>query len=81
MLDGAEKQIFLKYKNALMAIGVDFTDDAVVNYISDCNHDLEPKFQAIISYWYWLQNQGRGIGNANQLLIQSRGKWVYPLVL
>lgn len=71
MLNDAEKEIFLKYKNALVAIGLDLTDDTVIDYIAGCNHNLEPKFQAIISYWYWLQNQGRAIGNANQLLVQS----------
>jgi len=71
MLGNVEEEIFLKYKNALVAIGVDLAEDSVVDYIANCNHDLEPKFQAMISYWYWLQNQGRAIGNANQLLVQA----------
>ncbi|BAZ47069.1 hypothetical protein NIES4102_42120 (plasmid) [Chondrocystis sp. NIES-4102] len=71
MLNDVEKEIFLKYKNALVTIGVDFEDYSVVDLIESCSHNLESKFQAIISYWYWLQNQNREIGNANQLLIEA----------
>ena len=71
MFDEEEKQIFLKYKKALITIGVDLSDEFVIDYIKGCNHDLEKRFQAIISYWYWLQTQKRDIGNANQLLIQA----------
>ncbi len=39
--------------------------------IEGCNQDLEARFQAVISYWYWLQTQGREIENADQLLIQA----------
>lgn len=71
MLGDIETEIFLKYKNALVAIGVDLTDESVTDLIECCGQNLEPKFQAIISYWYWLQNQGRDVGNANQLLINA----------
>ncbi len=71
MLDDEESRIFSKYKNALVAIGVDLSNEFVIDYIKGCNHELETRFQAIISYWYWLQTQQREIGNANQLLIQA----------
>ncbi|MDJ0900168.1 MAG: hypothetical protein QNJ55_15290 [Xenococcus sp. MO_188.B8] len=71
MFDEEEKQIFLKYKKALITVGVDLSDEFVIDYIEGCNHDLEKRFQAIISYWYWLQTQKRDIENANQLLIQA----------
>lgn len=71
MLGEVESEIFQKYKNALLAIGVDFDDYSVIDLVEACNHNLEPKFQAVISYWYWLQNQKREIGNPNQLLIEA----------
>ena len=71
MLGEVESEIFQKYKDALVAIGVDFDDYSVIDLIEACNNNLEPKFQAIISYWYWLKNQERQVGNANQLLIES----------
>lgn len=71
MLGEIESEIFQKYKNALVAIGVNFDDYSVIDLVEACNHNLEPKFQAIISYWCWLQNQGRDVGNANQLLIEA----------
>ncbi|MGK7897387.1 MAG: hypothetical protein AB4372_28145 [Xenococcus sp. (in: cyanobacteria)] len=71
MFDEEEEQIFLKYKKALIAIGVDLSDELVIDYITGCNYDLEKRFQAIISYWHWLQTQQREISNANQLLIQA----------
>lgn len=66
-----ENEIFLKYKNALVAIGVDLTNDEVVDYITGCNHDLEARFQAIISYWYWLGTQEREVIEPDRLLIKA----------
>ncbi len=66
-----ENEIFLKYKNALVAIGVDLTNDQVVDYIASCNYDLEARFQAIISYWYWLGTQEREVIEPDQLLIKA----------
>ena len=71
MLGEVESEIFLKYKNALVALGVDLADESVIDCIEGCNYNLEPKFQAIISYWCWRQNQGREVGNANQLLLEA----------
>ena len=71
MFDEEEEQIFLKYKRALIAVGVDLSDELVIDYIEGCNHDLEKRFQAVISYWCWLQSQKREIANANQLLIEA----------
>ena len=71
MLGSVEQKIFLKYRNALVAIGTDFEDYSIVDLIESCGYNLEPKFQAIISYWYWLQNQKREVSNPNHLLIEA----------
>ena len=71
MMDESSKIIFAKYKRALVAIGVDLSDEFVIDYIENCNYELEARFQAIIAYWYWLQTQNRKIEDANQLLIQA----------
>lgn len=71
MLGEVEREIFQKYKNALVAIGVDLAEESVIDIIEGCSYNLEPKFQAVISYWCWLQNQGRELGDANQLLIEA----------
>ncbi len=71
MLGDVEREIFLKYKRALFAIGVDLSSELIIDLIANCNYELETKFQAVISYWYWLQTQGREIIDPNQLLIQA----------
>ena len=71
MLEPESKSIFLKYKNALIAIGVDFSDESVIDVIENCSYDLESRFQAIISYWCWLQKQQQEIVDANKLLLQA----------
>lgn len=71
MFDYVENEIFLKYRNALVAIGVDLTNDEVVDYITGCNQDLEARFQAIISYWYWLGTQERAVIEPDRLLIKA----------
>jgi hypothetical protein len=71
MFDYDETRIFHKYKNALVAIGIDLANEEVTDLIENCNHDLEIRFQAIVSYWYWLQTQEREIIEPNQLLIQA----------
>ena len=71
MLGSVEREIFQKYKNALVTIGVDLTDESITDLIESCSRDLEPKFQAVVAYWCWLENQGREVGNANQLLIEA----------
>ena len=43
MLDPAAKPIFIKYRNALLAIGVDFSDELVTDLIEDCNQNLESR--------------------------------------
>ncbi|ELS00367.1 hypothetical protein Xen7305DRAFT_00000670 [Xenococcus sp. PCC 7305] len=71
MLDQERNPVFAKYKNALVAIGVDLSDELVIDYIRNCNYELEVRFQAIISYWYWLQNQQRELVAPNQVLMQA----------
>ena len=71
MFDAVEIEIFKKYKNALIAIGVDLLDESVIDCIEGCSYDLEARLQAIISYWYWLKTQDREIIDPNQLLINA----------
>lgn len=71
MLDQDSRLIFAKYKNALVGIGVDLSDDFVIDCIENCNYELEARFQAIISYWYWLQNQNQELLSPSQVLIQA----------
>lgn len=66
-----KSEIFRRYKKALVYIGVDFSRTEIIELIEDCNRDLEPKFQAIIAYWYWLQGQNQRITDPNQLLIEA----------
>ena len=51
MLEPSAKEIFLKYRNALLAIGVDFSDELVTDLIEDCNQNLESRLQSVIAYY------------------------------
>lgn len=70
MMDDVAREIYLKYKNALIYIGVDLSDFTVIECIEYCNYDLEIRFQAIIAYWYWLKDNKREIV-PNQILINA----------
>ncbi len=37
MLEPAAKEVFLKYRNALLGIGVDFSDELITDAIEYCN--------------------------------------------
>ena len=71
MLEPASQEIFLKYRNALLGIGVDFSDELITDTIEDCNQNLECRFQAILAYWCRLQTQQKDVVDANKLLIQA----------
>ena len=71
MLEPAAHPIFLKYRNALLAIGVDFSDQLVTDVIEDCHQNLESRFQAIIAYCCWVKTQQQEIVDANKLLLQA----------
>ncbi len=79
IFDEIETEIFLKYKNALIAIGVDLSNESVVEYIENCNCDLESRFQAIIAYWCWLKIQDREFINPNKLLINAFSEQWKPI--
>ncbi|MEM9273428.1 MAG: hypothetical protein AAGA80_10770 [Cyanobacteria bacterium P01_F01_bin.143] len=78
MLD-EETIIFKKYKNALVGIGIDLSDEFVINSIENYNYELEARFQAIISYWYWLQNQNQELLSPSQVLIQAFSEQWNPI--
>lgn len=69
-MDYVAQEIYLKYKNALIYIGVDLSNFTVIECIESCNYDLETRFQAIIAYWYWLKDNKREIV-PNQILINA----------
>lgn len=69
-MDYVAKEIYLKYKYALVYIGVDLSNEEVIECIENCNYDLETRFQAIIAYWYWLKDNEREI-IPNQILINA----------
>lgn len=50
----AIKEIILKYKNALVYIGVDFDYERIIDVIISfaLSGGLEDSFQAVIEYWY-----------------------------
>ena len=79
MMDDVARKIYLKYKNALIYIGVDLSNDSVIECIEYCNYDLETRFQAIIAYWYWLKDNEREIINSNQILINAFYKEWKPI--
>ena len=54
MLEPAVKEIFLKYRNALLAIGVDFSDELVTDLIECCHQNLESRLQSVVAYYCWL---------------------------
>lgn len=69
-MDDVAQEIYLKYKNALIYIGVDLSGSTVIECIEYCNYDLETRFQAIIAYWYWLKDNKREIV-PNKILINA----------
>lgn len=71
MLEPEAQEIFQKYKYALFAIGVDFSSELIIEAIENCSQDLESKFQVLISYWCWLQTQGKEIDNPNTFLLKA----------
>ncbi len=71
MLEPAAEEVFLKYRNALLGIGVDFYDELVTDLIEDCNQNLESRLQSIIAYYCWLQTQNRDVVDPNKLFIQA----------
>ena len=70
-MDDVAREIYLKYKYALICIGVDLANYDVINCIEGCNYDLETRFQAIIAYWYWLKENKRERINPDQILINA----------
>ena len=57
LLGEVEKEIFLKYKAALVALGVDFNHWEVIEALEDCTHDLESRFRAVIAWYVWLKKK------------------------
>ena len=70
-MDEVAREIYLKYKYALIGIGVDLSNYDVINCIESCNYDLETRFQAIIAYWYWLKENKKERINPDQILINA----------
>ena len=71
MLEPAAKEVFLKYRNALLAIGVDFSDELITDLIEYCNQNLESRLQSVVAYYCWLQSQNKDVVDANKLFLQA----------
>ncbi len=71
MLEPAAQEIFLKYRNALLGIGVDFSDELITDTIEDCNQNLESRLQSVIAYYCWLQTQNTDLVDPNKLFLQA----------
>ena len=71
MLEPAAKEVFLKYRNALLGIGVDFSDELITDTIEDCNQNLESRLQSVIAYYCWLQTQNKDVVDPNKLFLQA----------
>ena len=71
LLGEIEREIFNKYKSALLAIGVDFTDLQTSETIEDCRLELESRFQAFICWYLYLKAKGDRFWNPNQILVQA----------
>jgi hypothetical protein len=69
-LDEIEKEIFRKYKPALLYLGIDFNRDDVQYAIIDCSSGLEPALQTTIGYCLYLLEQDQ-LQYPNAVLIQA----------
>lgn len=58
--ESIEYEIFKKYERALIAIGVNFSNNHIQDALQGCI-ELENAFRAAISYSLWLQEQEREI--------------------
>lgn len=79
MLEPAAKEVFIKYRNALLAIGVDFCDELVTEAIEDCNQNLESRLQSVIAYYCWLQTQNTDVVDPNNLFLQAFNEGWNPI--
>lgn len=70
-MDEFVKEIFLKYKQGLSYIGVDFSREEIREAISLCACDLEAKFQAVIEYWYRLKAKGEQLEHPTACLLAA----------
>ena len=81
-LGEVEQEILRKYKPALMAIGVDFNNWEVIEAIEYCNQGLESRFQAVISWYVWLEKKRQQnpeeefLPNFTYILVRAiQGEW------
>jgi hypothetical protein len=70
-LEEIEREIYKKYRYALIHIGIDCDREDVREAILNCHEGLEGVFQRIIEYWFWTQKNDRIIDYPNALLINA----------
>jgi hypothetical protein len=70
-LEEIEREIYQKYRYALLHIGVDFDREDVREAIVNCYEGLESVFQRIVEYWLWTQKNDRPIEYPNALIIEA----------
>ena len=78
MLEPAAQPIFLKYRNALLAIGVDFSDELITDLIEDCHQNLESRLQSVVAYYCWLQSQNKDVIDQSISELLTRYKITKP---
>ncbi|MGK7873673.1 MAG: hypothetical protein AB4426_10300 [Xenococcaceae cyanobacterium] len=70
-IDSITREIFQKYKYALVYIGVDFSREDVQLAIADCSYGMEEAFQATISYWLWKKKNNQEFEYPSAFLIAA----------
>ena len=70
-LDEVTQEIYLKYRPALRAIGVDTAREDVQAAILNCHQGMEGVFQRVIEYWFDLQQRQQKLDYPSALLVQA----------
>ncbi len=70
-----KQEIFDRYKYALLAIGVDFSNESVQNALINCHYGFEEALQATIAYWYWLKERDEQFHPNATLSVALRNNW------
>jgi hypothetical protein len=70
-LEEIEREIYTKYRYALIHIGIDFDREDVREAILNCYEGLEGVLQRVVEYWLWTQKNDRPIEYPNALLINA----------
>jgi hypothetical protein len=76
-LDEIAREIYLKYRYALIYIGVDLAREDIQEAFVNCAFGMEAALQAVITYWQYKQ-QNQEVFYANAALIESLNEHWQP---